>query len=93
MRKELKFHHKKNKKQKNRLNTKYIIQETRGNKAKCILKANSKMTEVPNIFNYFKYKQFKLSNQTEVGRMDSNKHGIIIYCLQETALDPETKIG
>ena len=51
MRKELKFHHKKNKKQKNRLNTKDIIQETRGNKAKCILKANSKMTEVPNIFN------------------------------------------
>ena len=31
--------------------------------------------------------------KTEVGRMDSNKHGIIICCLQETTLDPETKIG
>ena len=25
--------------------------------------------------------------------MDSNKHGLIICCLQETALDPGTKIG
>ena len=60
MRKELKFHHKKKKtkNKKNRLNTKDIIKETRGKKAKCILKAKSKMTEVPNIFNYFKYKQF-----------------------------------
>lgn len=31
--------------------------------------------------------------KTEVGRMDSNKHGLIICCLQETTLDPETKIG
>ena len=31
--------------------------------------------------------------KTEVGRMDSNKHGIIICFLQETTLDPETKIG
>ena len=31
--------------------------------------------------------------KTEVGRMDSNKHGLIVCCLQKTTLDPETKIG
>lgn len=25
--------------------------------------------------------------------MDSNKHGLIVCCLQKTTLDPETKIG
>ena len=31
--------------------------------------------------------------KTEFGRMDSNKHSIVICCLQETTLNPETKIG
>jgi hypothetical protein len=83
MRRELKFHYKKN-----QLNTKDIIQETRGKKAKCIVKTKSKMTEVPP-YHYFKYKQFKLSNQDR-----GWKNGFkFICCLQETTLDPETKIA
>lgn len=52
------------------------------------MKTKSKMTEVPP-YHYFKYKQFKLSNQDR-----GWKNGFkFICCLQETTLDPETKIA